>query len=115
MCFFFSFLGHTLWPVGSVCPPGIEPMPPAVEVGSLNHWTTREVPVNGNNHIFTETSKLIFDQTTGYHSLAKLTRKLIITLFLTSRQDQHPLPSSTSYLHAILGLWIPPSENYDIF
>ena len=25
--------------------PGIKPMPPAVEVWSLNHWTTREVPV----------------------------------------------------------------------
>ena len=24
--------------------PGIEPVPPAVEVQSLNHWTTREVP-----------------------------------------------------------------------
>ena len=23
--------------------PGIEPMPPALEVWSLNHWTTREV------------------------------------------------------------------------
>ena len=25
--------------------PGIEPVPPAVEAQSLNHWTTREVPV----------------------------------------------------------------------
>ena len=24
--------------------PGMEPEPFAVEVGSLNHWTTREVP-----------------------------------------------------------------------
>ena len=24
--------------------PGVEPMPPAVEARSLNHWTTREVP-----------------------------------------------------------------------
>ena len=24
--------------------PGMEPAPPAVEVQSLNHWTTREVP-----------------------------------------------------------------------
>ena len=24
--------------------PGIEPVPPAVEVGSLNHWADREVP-----------------------------------------------------------------------
>ena len=25
--------------------PGIKPMPPAVEVQSLNHWTSREVPL----------------------------------------------------------------------
>ena len=25
--------------------PGIEPVPPAVEVWSLNHWTTKEVPL----------------------------------------------------------------------
>ena len=24
--------------------PGIEPVPPAVEVWSLNHWTAREIP-----------------------------------------------------------------------
>ena len=31
--------------------PGIEPVPPAVEAGSLNHWTAREVqerPLNKN-------------------------------------------------------------------
>ena len=41
--FFFYF-----WPCGTtyrilVPCPGIEPMPPAVESLSLNHWTTREV------------------------------------------------------------------------
>ena len=25
-------------------PPGIEPVPPALEAQSLNHWTAREVP-----------------------------------------------------------------------
>ena len=25
--------------------PGIEPVPPAMEVQSLNHWTAREVPL----------------------------------------------------------------------
>ena len=25
--------------------PGIEPVPPELEAWSLNHWTTREVPV----------------------------------------------------------------------
>ena len=41
--FFFS------WPRCVACgilvpQPGIKPVPPAVEVQSLNHWTTREVP-----------------------------------------------------------------------
>ena len=27
-----------------ICWPGIKPVPTAVDVGSLNHWTTREVP-----------------------------------------------------------------------
>ena len=25
--------------------PGIKPMPPALEVWSLNHWTSREIPM----------------------------------------------------------------------
>ena len=29
-----------------VLQPGIEPVPPAVEAWSLNHWTSREVPGN---------------------------------------------------------------------
>ena len=38
------FLGHAM-ACGILVPqPGIKPMPPAVEVLSLNHWTTREVP-----------------------------------------------------------------------
>ena len=41
---FFSF-GHTMQHVGiSVPQPGLEPMPPAVEAWSPNHWTTREFP-----------------------------------------------------------------------
>ena len=31
--------------------PGIEPMPPALEVQSLNHWTTRGVPFQPLNCI----------------------------------------------------------------
>ena len=43
MFFFFS------WPCRVACGiivprPGIEPVPPAVEARSLNHWTTGEVP-----------------------------------------------------------------------
>ena len=42
----FLFL---FWPCHTTCgvlvsQPGIEPMPPAVEAQSLNHWTAREVP-----------------------------------------------------------------------
>ena len=41
--FFYFWLHHAA--CGILIPrPGIEPMPPAVEVRSLNHWTTREVP-----------------------------------------------------------------------
>ena len=45
------FLVFWFWPhsaaLGILVPqPGIEPMPPAVETRSLNHWTTREVPIS---------------------------------------------------------------------
>ena len=44
---FFSFI---FWPrcvaCGILAPrPGTEPVPPAVEAWSLNHWTAREVPI----------------------------------------------------------------------
>ena len=43
------FRGFFFWPHHAACEilapqPGIEPEPPALEVQSLNHWTTREVP-----------------------------------------------------------------------
>ena len=42
---FFFFWPH-LTACGILVPrPGIEPMPPAVEVWGPNHWTAREVPV----------------------------------------------------------------------
>ena len=42
--FFFYFLNF--WPHCGILvpPPGIEPVLPAVEAGSLNYWTTGEVP-----------------------------------------------------------------------
>ena len=45
-CILFCFV---FWPCHAACRilvpwPGIEPMPPAVEAQSLNHWTAREVP-----------------------------------------------------------------------
>ena len=55
-CFlFFPFLKYYIfiyfWPCHTVCgtsvlQPGIEPVPPALEAQSLNHWTTREVPMS---------------------------------------------------------------------
>ena len=44
ICLIFNF-----WSCFTACGisvpwPGIEPVPPAVEAQSLNHWTTREVP-----------------------------------------------------------------------
>ena len=42
--FFVLFcFGHAACKI-LVPPPGIEPVPPAVEVRSPNHWTTREFP-----------------------------------------------------------------------
>ena len=31
--------------------PGIEPMPPALEVWILNHWITREVPLDAEREV----------------------------------------------------------------
>ena len=43
--FIFNFLAiwHGLWDL--VPWPGIKPMPPALDVWSLNHWTAREIPL----------------------------------------------------------------------
>ena len=44
--FFFLFFWLHSTACGILVPwPGIEPLPPAVEAQSLNHWTTGEVPV----------------------------------------------------------------------
>lgn len=45
----FDFNVFIYWPCDVACgvlvpQPGVEPAPPAVEVQSLNHWTTKEVP-----------------------------------------------------------------------
>ena len=43
--FSFFFFGCAIKACGILVPwSGIEPMTPVVEAGSLNHWTTREVP-----------------------------------------------------------------------
>ena len=43
--YLFLFFGHTA--CGILVPwPGIEPVPPVVEVQSLNYWAAREVPKN---------------------------------------------------------------------
>ena len=42
---FFLHFGRAPWHMGILVPrPGVEPLPPAVEAQSLNHWTAREVP-----------------------------------------------------------------------
>ena len=43
-CCFFPFQSHWAACKILVPQPGIEPLPPAVEAQSLNHWTAREVP-----------------------------------------------------------------------
>ena len=43
LLFYRGFFGHEA--CGILAPgPGIKPVPPALEVQSLNHWTSREVP-----------------------------------------------------------------------
>ena len=40
----FTLFGCTKWPCRVLVPgPGIQPVPPALEAWSLNHWTTSEV------------------------------------------------------------------------
>ena len=48
--FVFCWFVFSFWPCGPACRtlvpwPGIEPSSPALKVQSLNHWTTREVPL----------------------------------------------------------------------
>ena len=44
---FFNFFWLHRAAFGLLVPqPGIEPVPPALEVQSLNHWTAREVPTS---------------------------------------------------------------------
>ena len=43
-CFFLFFWPHCVAHGILVTQPGIKPVPPAVEVGSLHHWISREVP-----------------------------------------------------------------------
>ena len=40
--FYIYFFGRTVWILVSRL--GIEPAPPALEVRSLSHWTSREIP-----------------------------------------------------------------------
>ena len=47
---FFFWLHHAACGI-LVPPPGIEPVPPAVEAWSLNHWTAREVPGQGSFYV----------------------------------------------------------------
>ena len=43
-----------------VLQPGIERAPPALQAGSLNHWTTREVPILlFHNHSYTDVHWLL--------------------------------------------------------
>ena len=43
--YIYIWLDHATWWI-LVPQPGIKPMPPSMEVWSLNHWTTKEVPAN---------------------------------------------------------------------
>ena len=52
LVFYFLFLFFNFWPNLAACRilvprPGTEPVPPAMEVRSPNHWTTREFAESG--------------------------------------------------------------------
>ena len=55
---FFFFFQLCQEACGILAPPqGVEPVPPAVEVWSLNHWTAREFP---HVHTLTSHEKVLF-------------------------------------------------------
>ena len=48
--------------------PGIEPLPPAMEAQTLNHWTTREFPVfdfKSDHFIQSKIVQMIFEVISG--------------------------------------------------
>ena len=56
-----SFFFFLFWSCGVACrilvpPPGIKPMPPAVEAWSSNHWTAREFSKDDRVYIEVEDS-----------------------------------------------------------
>ena len=58
------------WPYCTACgilvpQPGTEPVPPAVEAQSLNHWTTREVQKSTEHEIFLYDYTFLFSQIEG--------------------------------------------------
>ena len=63
-CFFFFFFNLIFWPFHAACgdlhsPTRIKPMSSAVEVWSLNHWTTRQVPALAFLWVIISPSKLL--------------------------------------------------------
>ena len=65
--FFFFFFGLTTRHVGVLVPrPWMEPTPPAVEVRSLNFWTTREVPRGGFLTNSISTFNTLYSRITAY-------------------------------------------------
>ena len=50
LSFFLLFTPHGMWDCRA--PPGVEPMPPAVEVWNLNYGPTRKVPPLSFGHAF---------------------------------------------------------------
>ena len=57
--YLFNFFSFCLLPAAwriLVIQPGIEPVPPAVEVWCLNHWTAKEVP----NQLYFKSERVCF-------------------------------------------------------
>ena len=82
--FIYLVFGHTVQHAEILVPqPGIVPVPPALGVQSLNHWTTREVP-----QVSLKCLKC---------TMAKA--ELITTLPYSSASCQHPLPTHSPTYH----------------
>ena len=70
-----------------------------------NLLQSKSTDLNHKN-IFTATSRLVFDQTTGHHGLANLTHKITDH---TSLADHHYLPPRMAS-HTLASIFLPPGN-----
>ena len=91
--------------------PGIWPMPPALEVWSLNHWTTREVPVTHMNILQTKAIHAKFWKSYSFKwhkmSIESLSHSILYLVnynFLWFLQQKKPIcPHVYLFTHTLWG------------